>query len=198
MIGRLVGTLVYKQPPWLLLDVGGVGYEIEAPMSTFYRLPEAGSKITLHTHMVVREDAQLLYGFDHEDEKILFRALLKISGVGPKVALAVLSGMGVEEFREAVQDGDSARLTRTPGIGKKTAERIVVEMRDRLPGIVGGGNLKAVLSGGGGAAPQVEARAALESLGYKSQEAKRLVESVCEKDMTTDAIIREALKRAVR
>lgn len=197
MIGRLVGSLVFKRPPWLLLDVAGVGYEIEAPMSTFYRLPELGSQVTLHIHLVVREDAQLLYGFDHEDEKTLFRALLKISGVGPKVALAVLSGIGVDEFRDAVQAGDAARLTRTPGIGKKTAERIVVEMRDRLPGEAAGG-VKAVLAGGAAASPQAEARAALESLGYKSLEAKRLVEKAHEDGMATDQIIREALKRVVR
>ena len=130
MIGRLHGEIVYKHPPRLMLDVGGVGYEIEAPMSTFYALPETGAKVTLLTHLAVREDAHVLYGFAREAERELFRALLKISGVGAKMALAILSGMTADEFARCVQSADTAALTRLPGIGKKTAERLIVEMRD--------------------------------------------------------------------
>lgn len=196
MIGMLTGRIVTKRPPWLLLDVNGVGYEIEAPMSTFYRLPQTGTVTALHTHLVVRDDAHLLYGFDSDTEKVLFRALLKVSGVGPKVALAVLSGISVEEFRAAVQAGDSARLRRTPGIGKKTSERIVMEMRDRVPDASPG------MHGAGAAgvpeAPRAEALSALESLGYKPAEAERLVAAVYADDMATDSIIRAALKHALR
>ena len=119
MIGRLRGKIIHKQPPQLLIDVQGVGYEVDAPMSTFYQLPDAGSEVTLHTHMVVREDAQLLYGFASETERALFRHLIKINGVGPKLALTILSGMGADEFVACVQDGDAAALVRMPGIGKK-------------------------------------------------------------------------------
>ncbi|HEX7380908.1 MAG TPA: Holliday junction branch migration protein RuvA [Nevskiaceae bacterium] len=196
MIGRLTGIILSKQPPWLELGVGGVGYEIEAPMSTFYRLPETDATTTLYTHLVVRQDAQLLYGFSQVAEKALFRALLKVSGVGPKVALAVLSSVSVDEFRSAVRAGDSARLTRTPGVGKKTAERIIVELRDRLPG--GNAALGKALRPDIAATPRDEACAALESLGYKPAEARRLVEAVAVEDVSTDVIIREALRRAAR
>lgn len=193
MIGRLTGTLVTKQPPWLLLDVGGVGYEIEAPMSTFYGLPVVDTRITLHTHLLVREDAQLLYGFATTAEKELFRSLLKISGVGAKVALAVLSGISVNDFRSAVRGGETGRLTKIPGIGKKTAERIVIEMRDRTtPTTTLDKTAAQPLS------PLAEAQAALEGLGYKPAEAQRLTKAIASEDMTTDQIIREALKRALR
>ena len=132
MIGRLTGTLLAKQPPALLLDVAGVGYELEAPMTTFYTLPAVGETVTLHTHLVVREDAHLLFGFASEDERRLFRALIKVSGVGARLALTILSGVSADEFVRCVQDSDTATLVRLPGIGKKTAERLIVEMRDRL------------------------------------------------------------------
>lgn len=197
MIGRLTGKLVLKQPPWLLLEVGGVGYEVEAPMSTFYRLPATGETISLQTHLVVRDDAHLLYGFATPAEKTLFRALIKVSGVGPKVALAVLSGISVDDFWNAVRAGQSAPLTKTPGIGKKIAERIVVEMHDRsgasavTEGLV-------VSAPGMAMSPLAEARTALEGLGYKSAEAQRLTDAVHQQGMGTDQIIREALKRALR
>lgn len=197
MIGRLTGKLVLKQPPWLLLDVGGVGYEIEAPMSTFYRLPATGDSISLQTHLVVRDDAHLLYGFATPAEKTLFRALIKVSGVGPKVALAVLSGISVDDFWNAVRAGESGRLTKTPGIGKKTAERIVIEMRDRSDSSIVSDGL-AVSAPGVAMSPLAEARAALEGLGYKPAEAQRLTDAVHKDEMSTDQIIREALKRAVR
>ena len=197
MIGRLTGKLTLKQPPWLLLEVGGVGYEIEAPMSTFYRLPATGEVISLQTHLLVREDAQLLYGFATPAEKALFRTLIKVSGVGPKVALAILSGLSVDDFWSAVRSGESARLTKTPGIGKKTAERIVIEMRDRVTTATPGGGL-AVTAPGAAMSPIAEARAALEGLGYRPVEAQRLTDAVHQEQMTTDQIIREALKRAVR
>ena len=135
MIGRLRGTLAAKQPPWLVLDVGGVGYEIQAPMSTIFDLPETGKEVTLLTHYAVKEDTVALYGFLRESERVLFRTLQKVSGIGAKISLAVLSGVSVDEFARLVQSGDIAALTRVPGIGKKTAERIVVELRDRVDGI---------------------------------------------------------------
>lgn len=132
MIGRLRGEIVYKRPPQLMLDVSGVGYEVEAPMSTFYTLPEVGAKATLLTHLAIRDDAHVLYGFAKERDRELFRSLLKVSGVGAKMALAILSGMDAESFARCVQAADTAALTRLPGVGKKTAERLIVEMRDRL------------------------------------------------------------------
>lgn len=197
MIGMLTGRLVVKRPPSLILDVGGVGYEVEAPMSTFYDLPETGATTTLYTHFVVRQDAQLLYGFGTEGEKALFRELLKVSGVGPKVALAVLSGVSADEFRAAVRTGDAARLRRTPGIGKKTSERIVMELRDRFAADAGSGiNVDTDTASFGVA--RIEARAALESLGYKPAEAERFVAAVYEDGMATDQLIRAALKQVMR
>ncbi len=199
MIGRLTGKLVEKHPPSLLLEVNGVGYEMEAPMSTFYNLPEPGNGVTLHTHLVVREDAHLLYGFASREERQLFRALIKISGVGPKLALTLLSGISVTDFARSVQDDDTARLVRLPGIGKKTAQRLIVEMRDRLEGAlpsvaVSEAKLPSIADGD----PRRDARRALESLGYKPQEAIRLVESVTDEGLTSEEIIRHALKRAMR
>ncbi len=134
MIGRLRGTIVYKRPPQLLLDVGGVGYELDAPMSTFYDLPAVGETVTLVTHLAVREDAQVLYGFIRESDRALFRALLKVTGVGARMGLAILSGMDAQRFARCVEQQDVAALIRLPGIGRKTAERLIVEMRDRGPG----------------------------------------------------------------
>ncbi|HHI77301.1 MAG TPA: Holliday junction branch migration protein RuvA, partial [Gammaproteobacteria bacterium] len=151
MIGRLCGRVVERQPPFLLLDVNGVGYEIEAPMSTFYALPADDRPVTLHTHLAIRDDAHVLYGFASAGDRALFRALLKVSGVGGKMALAILSGMSVDEFALAVQAGDTAALVRLPGVGKKTAERLIVERRDRLEAPTGGTPVLA--AGSGGAAP---------------------------------------------
>lgn len=200
MIGRLRGRILGKHPPFLLLDVNGVGYEIEAPMSTFYVLPAGDTEVTLHTHLAVREDAHVLYGFAREADRTLFRALLKVSGVGGKMALGVLSGMTAEEFSQAVQAGDLAALTRLPGVGKKTAERLVVEMRDKLDkmGMVvppAGGT---PLAAGAPAAADQDAVSALIALGYKPPEASRMVSKVFEEGMQTEAIIKAALKGTVK
>ena len=198
MIGRLKGTLVSKQPPWLTLDVHGVGYELEAPMSTFYELPPVGGEVVLCTHYAVKEDSVALYGFHREAERLLFRTLLKVSGIGAKTALSILSGVSVDEFSRLVQTSDIAALTRVPGIGKKTAERIVVELRDRVDGLGRG------LGGGLGGAtalpmdPASEAIVALQALGYKPQEAARLVKQVAADQDDAEAIIRKALKAALR
>jgi holliday junction DNA helicase RuvA len=198
MIGRLRGVLLHKQPPWLVIDVGGVGYELEAPMSTHYDLPVLGKEVSLFTHYAVKEDTVALYGFLRESERSLFRTVQKVSGIGAKIALSILSGASVEEFARMVQIGDIAALTRVPGIGKKTAERIVVELRDRLDGL----NV-ATLGGMGnrGAVPQdpvAEATVALQSLGYKPAEVTRLVKDAAAEGDTAEAIIRKALKAALR
>jgi Holliday junction DNA helicase RuvA len=197
MIGRLRGTLALKQPPLLLLDVGGVGYEVEAPMSTFYQLPALGEQVVLHTHLVVREDAHLLFGFASESERRLFRALIKVNGVGAKLALTILSGISAGEFARCVQENDTAALVRLPGVGKKTAERLIVEMRDRLADWEGA----AVLPGTApaqAAAPASDhtrdAVSALISLGYKPPEASRLVSKVESEGLSSEEIIRAALK----
>jgi Holliday junction DNA helicase RuvA len=200
MIGRLRGQIVVKRPPYLLVEVNGVGYELEAPMSTFYELPPVGSDVTLHTHLAVREDAHVLYGFAREAERALFRSLLRVSGVGPKMALAILSGMNADEFSRCVQRGDLASLTRLPGIGKKTAERLVVEMRDRLDGLVDTG-LAVALAPRGGAVAVVasaadDAVSALVALGYKPVEAARMVKAVAQDGLASEEIIRAALKAA--
>lgn len=197
MIGRLTGKLVAKAPPQLLIDVGGVGYECEAPMSTFYKLPELGATISLLTHLTVREDAHLLYAFGSAAERQLFRDLIKISGVGPKIALAILSGVSVTDFWAIVREAQITRLTKVPGVGKKTAERLVVELRDRA-GVIGDGGVVSVGGITGPSSPLQEARAALESLGYKPAEAQRLADGVAGEDLSAEQIIREALKRAVR
>ncbi|GAC1628985.1 MAG: Holliday junction branch migration protein RuvA [Nevskia sp.] len=199
MIGRLTGVLVAKQPPMLLLDVQGIGYEIEVPMSTFFKLPASGETITLQTHFVVREDAQLLFGFATQTEKSLFREIIRISGIGPKLGLAILSGIGVEDFWAAVRAGETGRLVKLPGIGKKTAERIVIELRDKA-GAGGPGDIGMLTSAGVtiAASPPAEARAALESLGYKPVEAQKLIDAIAKDGMSTDQLIREALRRAVR
>ena len=196
MIGRLKGTLVSKQPPWLVIDVGGVGYELEAPMSTVFDLPETGREVTLFTHYAAKEDTVALYGFLREQERALFRTLQKVSGIGAKTSLAVLSGTSTEEFARLVQTGDIAALTRIPGIGKKTAERIVVELRDRVDGIA-----LAMPSASGGAVPKdplAEASVALQQLGYKPAEVARLVKEAAEPGDTAESIIRKALKAALR
>ena len=199
MIGFLRGNIAAKQPPTLLLDVNGVGYEIEAPMSTFYTLPAAGQPASLFTHLVVREDAHILFGFSSESERRLFRALLKVSGVGPKMALGVLSGSSVEDFLRTVEAEDTAMLTRIPGIGRKTAERIIIEMRDSVKkfGLNGSGSWSAPASHLG-ASPQAEAFGALVALGYKPVEVTRLLKSFEDSAMTTEELIRSALKVAAK
>lgn len=193
MIGHLAGKLIAKTPPTLMVDVGGVGYELEAPMSTFYTLPAVGQQVSLHTHLVVREDAQLLLGFSSIAEKSLFRELIRISGVGPKLALTVLSGASVDEFWNAVRALDASSLTRLPGIGKKTAERLLMEMKDRAAPAT-----TAITSGAVTGGALQEARAALATLGYKPAEVQKLTESVQHERMTTEQIIQEALKKAAR
>jgi len=196
MIGRLKGTLVHKQPPWLLVDVGGVGYELEAPMSTFYDLPDAGREVTLHVHHAVKEDSVALYGFLTESERRVFRDVQKVTGIGAKIALAILSGASVDEFARLVQSSDVTALTRIPGIGKKTAERIVVELRDRAADFVGG-----VPGAGPSAAlpadPVSEAGIALQQLGYKPVEVARMLKTAEPGDRAED-IIRKALKSVLR
>jgi Holliday junction DNA helicase RuvA len=194
MIGRLRGILVSKQPPWVLLDVHGVGYELEVPMSTLYDLPETGREVSLLTHYSVKEDTVALYGFLHESERVLFRNLQKVSGIGARIALAVLSGASTADFARLVQAGDIAALTRIPGIGKKTAERIIVELRDRVDG------LTATLPASGGGTPRDalgEATVALQQLGYKPAEAQRLAREAASGGDGAEAIIRKALKIAL-
>ena len=194
MIGFLRGTLHSKRPPHLTLDVGGVGYELEAPMSTFYRLPDAGQPVSLVTHLVVREDAHSLFGFFTEAERALFRALLKISGVGPRIALGVLSGMSVEGFYQCVRDKDLVSLTKIPGVGRKTAERLILEMADRLPESLGAD--AAALPARSPA--EGEASGALLALGYKPGEIVRMLKDLDGGRLSTEEMIREALKRVHR
>ena len=202
MIGRIQGILISKQPPQLLVDVHGVGYEIEAPMSTFYQLPEVAQQVVLHTHLVVREDAQQLYGFASEHERRLFRSLIRVNGVGAKLALAILSGMSADEFARCVHDDDSRTLVQLPGVGKKTAERLLIEMRDRLQDWEAPASLPGTAAMPAAAAPAPgdqlkDAVSALVALGYKPPEASRLVSGVETEGLSSEAIIRAALKRAV-
>lgn len=194
MIGRLRGTLIAKRPPWVLVEVSGVGYELEVPMSTLYDLPGVGSEVVLLTHYAHKEDTVALYGFLREDERLLFRDLQKVSGIGARIALAVLSGVSTTEFARLVQTGDVAALTRVPGIGKKTAERIVVELRDRVA--------QAAPSALPGSTPiprdaRGEAEAALQQLGYKPAEAARLAGTVAADGDDAETIIRKALRAAL-
>ena len=196
MIGRLRGTLIHKQPPWLVLDVHGVGYELEAPMSTFYDLPEVGREVALFTHYAQKEDSVSLYGFLHEAERRLFRDVQKVTGIGAKIALAILSGSSVAEFARLVQTSDVVALTRIPGIGKKTAERIVVELRDGANSFAVGG---ALLAGRPVPTdPLSEAVVALQQLGYKPAEAVRMAEKAHAEGDDVEAVIRKALKSALR
>ena len=199
MIGYVRGRLVSRHPPQLLIDVQGLGYELDAPMTTFYDLPEVGSEVALYTHLVVREDAHTLYGFARRAERSLFRELIKISGVGPRLALAILSGMNAGAFIQCVQAGDSAALTRVPGIGKKTAERLVIELRDRLSDRPQDVALASEPGAEHRPADAVEeAVSALVALGYKPQEASRMVRAVADQSQSSEEIIRQALQGTVR
>lgn len=194
MIGSLRGTLTAKRPPWLMLDVGGVGYEVEAPMSTFYRLPDTGQPLSLVTHLVVREDAHVLFGFFTESERALFRNLLKVSNVGPKIALGVLSGMSVDGFYQCVRDKDLVSLTKIPGVGRKTAERLLLEMADRLPESLGADSVTLPTR----SPAEGEAQGALIALGYKPGEVVRMLKDLDGGRLSTEEMIREALKRVHR
>ena len=197
MIGRLQGTVIDKQAPDLLLDVQGVGYEVLVSLSTFFAVPDIGESVVLHTHFVVREDVQQLYGFAELAERALFRHLIKVNGVGPKMALAILSGMSASEFALCVHNNDVATLVKLPGVGKKTAERLVIEMRDRV------GDIEASTSGGGTQAVQQpdigeEAESALIALGYKPQDAAKMVSRAVSEDISSaEQLIRAALKSMV-
>lgn len=195
MIGRIAGTLLEKNPPQILVDIGGVGYELDVPMSTFYNLPNLGDKVALVTHLVVREDAHLLFGFLTEAERAAFRQLLKISGVGARTALAILSGLSVGELAQAVALQEVGRLVKIPGIGKKTAERLLLELKGKLPQfpVVGAGTAKL---GAGGAAPADTASDilnALLALGYSEREALAAMKGLPENAGVSDGI-RQALK----
>lgn len=199
MIGRIVGTLIEKTPPELLVDVGGVGYEIMASMSTIYELPQVGYSVTLHTHFQVKEDAQSLYGFATKDERALFRILIKVNGIGPKMALSVLSSMNPPELITAVQESQVDSLTKVPGVGKRTAERLVVELRDKL-----GTAAKQDLFSERSVVTQVqtdprqEAEAALIALGYKPQEAARMIAKLPKDESDSEALIKAALKSMLK
>ena len=200
MIGRLQGVILEKQAPEILIDINGVAYEVQVPMTTIYQLPEVGEPVTLHTHFVVREDAQLLYGFADLRERSLFRTLIKVNGVGPKLALTILSGIESDDFVRCVRDGDTASLVRLPGVGKKTAERLLVEMKDRLEdwsidGTAVSNNNASMASSNG---IMAEAESALVALGYKPQQASRAIAAVNDANMdSSEALIRMALKNMV-
>ena len=194
MIGSLRGQLILKQAPQIVVECGGVGYEVEMPMSTFLDLPEAGSDLFLYTHLVVREDAQILYGFTTTDDRLLFRTLLKVNRVGAKMALGVLSAMTTNDFRRCVEYEDTTTLSKIPGVGKKTAERLIIEMRDRidktLPATAGAKPASAEASARG------EAFEALVSLGYKPNEVNKLIGKLDTDTLSAEDIIRQALKQA--
>ncbi|MBS7456779.1 Holliday junction branch migration protein RuvA [Coralloluteibacterium stylophorae] len=196
MIGRLKGILAHKQPPWLVVDVHGVGYELEAPMSTIYDLPEVGREVVLFTHYAQKEDSVSLYGFLREGERRLFRDVQKVTGIGAKIALAILSGVSVEEFARLLQAGDVAALTRIPGIGKKTAERMVVELRERAADL--GQGAPSAVRANTPVDAKSEAVVALQQLGYKPAEAQRMADKVAEDGDSAEAVIRKALKSALK
>ncbi|MCX2979330.1 Holliday junction branch migration protein RuvA [Halieaceae bacterium IMCC14734] len=201
MIGRISGTLLEKQPPEILLDVGGVGYEIQVPMTTLYELPVTGTALTLFTHFVVREDAQLLYGFSSERDRHLFRSLIKVSGVGPKLALGILSGMDADSFVRTVQRDDISTLVKLPGVGKKTAERLLIEMRDRLKDwmLELAEPTAATTAAASDRDMLAEAESALVALGYKPAEASRAVAAANDDSIErSEELIRRALQSMVR
>ncbi len=198
MIARLAGTLIHKQAPLMVIDIAGVGYEVEAPLTVFYDLPETGQPVVILTHLSIKDDSHTLYGFSSEAERTLFRQLLKISGIGAKLALTILSGASGDELARYVADNDTASLTRLPGIGKKTAERIIIELRDKLDAIPAAGGSAmgrgAVIAGDASS----EASHALSALGYKPQEVSHMVRQAAEPDMNAEEIIRRALQSTVK
>jgi len=197
MIGFLRGVLAHKAPPFLLIDVNGVGYELEVPMSTVFRLPDLGNNIELRTHLVVREDAQTLFGFSTEEERGLFRSLLKVNGVGAKLALTILSGISVDGFVQCVHNEDKATLVRLPGVGRKTAERLILDMRDRIDAVQSAGmNGAAPMTAEPGSVPRTEAFNALVNLGYKPGEAQKMLDAVATDGQTTEDILRQVLRSA--
>lgn len=198
MIGLLRGTILSKHPPRLLLDVNGVGYEIDAPMTTFYDLPAVGAEVTLHTHLAVREDAHTLYGFLKLTDRDLFRSLLKVNGVGAKLALTILSGMDTQTFVECVLQANSDALVRLPGVGKKTAERLIIELRDRLASFAGAQAAGASGVAGRAGNPLEDAVSALVGLGYKPVEASRMVRGIDTAELSPEQIIRQALQASVQ
>jgi len=201
LIGYLCGQLIQKSPPQLLLEVHGVGYEIEAPMTTFYELPAVGEEIRLHTHLVIREDAHILFGFSNLEDRALFRHLIKVNGVGPKLALTILSGQSAEEFQRCVSDSDIKALVRLPGVGQKTAERLIVEMRGRLPEFSGANGLASSFASTTAERPgsaKQEAISALCALGYKPQDANRMIQAVAADELSCEDMIRQALRRAAK
>ena len=197
MIGQLRGILLSKQPPALMLNVQGVGYELEAPMTTFYDLPQEGAELMLHTHLVVREDAQLLFGFSTENQRNLFRHLLRISGIGPRVGLAILSGLSVQEFRLCINSEDVVRLTKVPGIGRKTAERVILELRGKqLPGMAGDEDAVASSTGDD---IRTDAISALTALGYREKDAEKVIANLADQSavgeiLSSESLIRQALQ----
>ncbi|MGZ8237679.1 MAG: Holliday junction branch migration protein RuvA [Methylobacter sp.] len=200
MIGFLRGKLAFKAPPLLMLDVNGVGYEVEAPMTTFYNLPAIGAEVMLHTHLVVREDAHILFGFSTEADRSMFRTLIKVNGVGPKLALTILSGQSAEEFHRCIHNNDTQALVRLPGVGKKTAERLIIEMRDRLPdlGDAVGSSVISFDQAPRVNNPKQEAISALCSLGYKPLDASKMVQNISVEGKSCEDIIRLALQGTIR
>jgi Holliday junction DNA helicase RuvA len=200
MIGFLRGKLAFKAPPVLMLDVNGVGYEVEAPMTTFYNLPAIGAEVMLYTHLVVREDAHILFGFSTEADRSMFRTLIKVNGVGPKLALTILSGQSAEEFHRCIHNNDTQALVRLPGVGKKTAERLIIEMRDRLPdlGDAVGSSVISFDQPQRVNNPKQEAISALCSLGYKPLDASKMVQNISAEGKSCEDIIRLALQGTIR
>ena len=198
MIGLLRGKILGKQPPQLLLDVHGVGYEVDAPMTTFYDLPAVGEEVTLFTHLVVREDAHTLFGFVKRNDRDLFRSLLKVNGVGARLALGILSGMEPAVFIGCIQAGDASALVKLPGIGKKTAERLIIELRDRLEMPAESATVTPATAAMSAASPVEDAVSALVGLGYKPQEASRMVRTLETANLSSEEIIRSALQTVVQ
>ena len=199
MIGSLTGVILVRSPPHLVIEVAGVGYELDAPMSTFYELPAVGASVRLLTHLVVREDAHLLYGFASAGERALFRSLLRVSGIGPRIALAILSGLSGQAFAQAVRQQNVTSLTRVPGVGRKIAERLVIEMRDRLDDVETAMVSGTVAIAAEPATPTSEAHHALLALGYKAPEAARMLKAVGSAEgMGTEDLIRAALQGVLK
>lgn len=204
MIGRIRGVLVEKTPPFVLIDVMGVGYEIQMPMTSLYQLPDTGVEVTVFTHFVVREDAQLLFGFANKQERALFKEVIKVNGVGPKLALTILSGMSAQQFVQAVNDGDITSLVKLPGVGKKTAERLLVEMKDRLGNLIVDSEANAItlpdlgssdaVTASAGQQPKNEAITALVALGYSQIQASKMIKGVYADDLSSEELIRKALR----